>query len=129
MNTNHPSPGARFARILSLGALALRLTLSLHAAPLGTALTYQGRLQDGTNAATGLYDLRFALYDAASGPAQVGATVAKSATGVTNGLFTVLLDFGAVFGSEARWLETAVRTNGAASFATLAPRQPLTPTR
>ena len=128
MNTNHPSPGARFARILSLGALALRLTLSLHAAPLGTALTYQGRLQDGTNAATGLYDLRFALYDAASGPAQVGATVAKSATGVTNGLFTVLLDFGAVFGSEARWLETAVRTNGAASFATLAPRQPLTPT-
>ena len=33
-----------------------------------------------------------------------------------------------MFAGNARWLDIAVRTNGASSFATLAPRQPLTPT-
>jgi hypothetical protein len=48
---------------------------------------------------------------------------------VSNGLFTVTLDFGSgVFDGNARWLEIAVRTNGASDFVTLAPRQPLTPT-
>jgi 3-isopropylmalate/(R)-2-methylmalate dehydratase small subunit len=48
---------------------------------------------------------------------------------VTNGLFTVTLDFGAgVFTGASRWLEIGVRTNGGASFTVLSPRQPLTPT-
>ena len=34
--------------------------------PLGTAFTYQGRLADGGNAASGNYDLRFAICDSAS---------------------------------------------------------------
>jgi hypothetical protein len=73
--------------------------------PLGTAFTYQGRLQDGTNAATGLYDLSFALYDAASGGNQLGPGLTNTAVGVTNGVFSVLLDFGAnVFDGNARWL-------------------------
>jgi len=41
----------------------------------------------------------------------------------------VTLDFGSgVFTGNARWLEIAVRTNGASGFVTLTPRQPLTPT-
>ena len=47
---------------------------------------------------------------------------------MTNGLFTVTLDFGNQFPGADRWLEIAVRTNGGVSFTPLAPRQPLTPT-
>jgi hypothetical protein len=110
-------------------ALALLATLNPQpsTAALGTAFTYQGRLADGGNPATGIYDLRFALYDALSSGAQVGSSLTNAATSVTNGYFTVTLDFGAVFTGNARWLEIGVRTNGSGAFATLAPRQPLTP--
>lgn len=100
----------------------------VNAAPMGTAFTYQGRLSEGTNSAQGIYDLRFAIYDAAESGAQVGLTLTNAATGVTNGLFAVALDFGSVFAGTARWLEIGVRTNGGAAFSTLAGRQPVTPT-
>ena len=53
-----------------------------------------------------------------------------AAVPVTNGLFRVALDFGAAaFTGPARWLEIGVRTNGSSGeFATLTPRQPITPT-
>nr|MBA3468983.1 hypothetical protein [Herpetosiphonaceae bacterium] len=89
-------------------------------APLGASFTYQGRLLDGTAPASGPYTLTFRLFDAASGGAQVGATLTRSVT-VTDGLFTTGLDFGlAAFDGSARWLEIAVGPT------TLAPRQPLT---
>jgi hypothetical protein len=93
----------------------------------GTAFTYQGRLNDGTNPANGNYDLQFAIYDAASAGTQQGVLLTNSATGVTNGLFTVTLDFGNQFVGADRFLEVAVRTNGAASFTVLTPRQKLAP--
>ncbi len=100
----------------------------LQAVAQGTAFTYQGRLNNGSNPANGNYDVRFAVYNAASGGSMAGWPVTNAATAVTNGLFTVMLDFGSgVFDGSARWLEIAVRTNGAAGFATLTPRQPLTP--
>jgi hypothetical protein len=37
----------------------------------GTALTYQGRLNDGTSSASGISDLRFAIYDSSGGPGLV----------------------------------------------------------
>ena len=37
-----------------------------------TAFTYQGRLSDGGLPANGAYDLRFALFDAASDGNQIG---------------------------------------------------------
>ena len=53
----------------------------------------------------------------------------NSATGVTNGLFTITLDFGAgVFSAGNRWLEVGVRTNGNSAFSALVPRQKITPT-
>lgn len=94
----------------------------------GTAFTYQGRLNDGANIADGIYDLRFAIYDASGGGNLVAGPLTNSATAVSNGLFTVVLDFNAgVFGGAARWLQIGVRTNGAANFTDLAPRQTLTP--
>jgi len=91
----------------------------------GTAFTYQGRLNSGGNPANGSYDLTFALYDAASGGTQQGNTVTNSALAISNGLFTVLVDFGNQFPGANRWLEIGVRTNGPGSpgFVTLSPRQ------
>ncbi len=98
------------------------------AEPLGTAFTYQGRLEAAGSPANGLYDFHCALYDAPSGPAQVAGAVTNLAAAVTNGSFTIKLDFGAVaFNGNARWLEISVRSNGEAGFVALAPRQALTP--
>ena len=94
----------------------------------GTAFTYQGRLDDGANPANGNYDLRFEIYDAASDGNQQGNTLTNLATAVSNGLFTVTLDFGNQFSGAARWLEIGVRTNGGGAFATLIPRPQITAT-
>ena len=94
----------------------------------GTAFTYQGRLDNNGAPANGSYDLQFTIHSAASGAAQVGSMVSSNALAVGNGLFTVTLDFGNQFPGADRWLEIAVRPNGGGAFATLVPRQPLTPT-
>ena len=115
-----------------LGAALLLLTLlnlpltTAHAQ--GSAFTYQGRLINGTNPATGTYDLRFAVYDANTNGTQQGVTLTNTATAVSNGLFTVTLDFGNQFPGANRWLDIAVRTNGNGAFTPLAPRQALTAT-
>src|SRR5437667_3500184 len=88
----------------------------------GTAFSYQGRLSDNGSPANGNYDLTFALFSVSSGVGQLGNTITNSPTGVTNGLFTVTLDFGAgVFTGPARWLEIGARTNGNGSLTTLSP--------
>jgi N-acetylneuraminic acid mutarotase len=95
----------------------------------GTIFTYQGRLQQGTGQADGLYDIRCGVFNAASGGAMVGGLITNVVT-VAQGLFTVPLDFGAgVFTGDPRWLELAVRLNGAGdNFTVLAPRQEINPT-
>jgi hypothetical protein len=99
---------------------------------LSTAITYQGRLTDGGSPANGVYDLRFILYDAETGGAQVGSTVAAEDVTVTNGLFSTSLDFGAgAFNGDARWVEIAVRPgsgSGSSGYTVLSPRQPVSPT-
>jgi len=95
----------------------------------GTAFTYQGRLDAEGAPAHGLYDLRFTVHDAASGGNQWGPALTNAPVAVSNGLFTVTLDFGfGVFNGAARWLEIGVRSNGTASaFTPLAPRQAVLP--
>src|SRR6185369_16113434 len=78
--------------------------------------------------ANGNYDLRFVLFNVASNGVALDAAATNSATAVSNGLFTVTLDFGNVFDGGNYWLEIGVRTNGGGSFTILAPRQPITPT-
>jgi hypothetical protein len=95
----------------------------------GTAFTYQGRLNDTGNMANGLYDLQFSVFDAATGGTTLAGPLILSSVGMTNGLFTVTLDFGSgVFTGPARWLEIGARTNGVSLFTTLSPRQQVTPT-
>ena len=93
-----------------------------------TVFTYQGRLNDNGQPANGTYDFRFRLYDSTNLPGNIIAgPIDNLATQVANGIFSASLDFGSVFDGTARWLQIAVRTNGAASFIALTPRQPLTP--
>jgi hypothetical protein len=129
----------RWLLTLLLGCLlgaALTVDASGSAAPLqigpqaatGTGWTYQGRLTDGGNPANGVYDLRFILYDAADGGAQVGPIVTSEDVTVANGLFTVNLDFGGVYNSTSLFLDIAVRPgDSTGTFTQLAPRQALTP--
>jgi chromosome segregation ATPase len=69
MNSHHRS------RIVYHFILATCLAATAQAAPLGTAFTYQGRLTEGGSPANGSYDLRCALFDAASAGNQIGAAV------------------------------------------------------
>jgi Pectate lyase superfamily protein len=92
-----------------------------------TAIMYEGSLSGNGSPVNGLYDLSFSVYDSAAQGLQVGASVTNLATAVTNGTFTVTLDFGGgVFTGPARWLEVTVSTNGGSDAVTLAPRQQIT---
>src|SRR5918998_60947 len=123
--------------LLKLLFVSLMLLLASHTAlAQGSAFTYQGRLTDGGAPPTGTYELEFKLYDAASGgtqqpqpsPVTIQLTGAQ-AVSVTNGVFTVQLDFGAdAFPGAARFLEIGVRNVGDTAFTTLTPRQPISST-
>jgi hypothetical protein len=89
---------------------------------------YQGQLSDSGSPANGNYDLRFTIYDSTNIPGTVIAgPLTNSATAVSNGLFTVTLDFGpGIFTGPARWLDIGLRTNGSVNaFTSLSPRQPI----
>jgi len=116
-------------RAISFGILCFFNLQLLICAGQSTAFTYQGRLTDGGASANGSFDLQFAIYDAANNGNLVSGLITNSATSVSNGLFTVAVDFGAVvFDGSSRWLEIAVRTNGPGSFITLTSRQQMTST-
>src|SRR5580658_7806746 len=114
-------------------ALVLLPILNLHpstARALGTAFMYQGQLSASGSPANGNYDFTFALFNNSStNTGQVGRLLTQTNIGVTNGLFTAVLDFGDVFSGDVTWLAIGVRTNGgSSSFTALNPLQELTPT-
>jgi N-acetylneuraminic acid mutarotase len=112
---------------LAIGAALLFFTSDCALAQ-GTAFSYRGQLSDGGKPATGLYDLKFVLYDALVSGNALGVPVIQGGVLVSGGVFSAVLDFGPQFSGASRWLEVAVRTNGASAFTTLMPRQPLLPT-
>lgn len=117
------------SRLLMLFILAILSPASLVWAQT-TTFTYQGRFTDGGTAANGTYDMRFRLFDAPSVGAgnQVGSTITNGAVIVSNGVFTVPLDFGgAGFSGADRFLEIGVRLAGDGNaYTLLSPRQQLT---
>jgi hypothetical protein len=103
-----------------------------NAVPLSSAFTYQGRLKQGGSPAEGPVDLRFWLYDGSAGGAVLlGGPINQVAVPVTDGLFTVELNFGAgMFLADERWLQievTAPSNAGNGPFTTLSPRQLIRP--
>lgn len=116
-------------RIVSTLLLALCLFFIPTAVGAQTsAFTYQGKLTDGANAANGSYDLQFILVDAETGGTQVSAAQARGAVNVSNGVFTVTLDFGAnAFAAGAnRFLQILVKKPSETNYTFLTPRQQLT---
>lgn len=100
------------------------------AEPVGTAFTYQGRLLDGVDAASGPHEFAFQIYGVETGGTNLGPTLLQVVPSMPNGLFTVKLDFGfSVFTGEKRWLEIQLRPAGSLDpFTVLAPRVELTAT-
>ena len=110
-------------------ALLAIVTVHYEASAQGTLFNYQGRLTDNGAPANGSYDVKFTIYDAATGGSALVNSITNASLTVSNGLFTAALDFGAgIFTGADRWLELGVRTNGGGAFATLDPRQQVTPT-
>src|SRR5208282_1821471 len=112
--------------LVLLSALNSQLSTALAQ---GTAFTYQGQLQANGDPASGTYNLTFTLFNTNAAGVAIAGPLTNNGVIVTNGLFTVLIDFGSgVFTGTNSWLEIGVETNGASLFTTLAPRQQLTPT-
>jgi len=126
MKTKHLFRIPRFTvGLILLSALNHPLSTSAQ----GTAFTYQGRLNIGGTPANGYYDLVFSVYASSNGTSDFFAFYTNSAVTVSNGLFTVPVDFGAfVFSGPDRWLQIDARTNGSGPYAPLSPREKLTPT-
>ena len=112
--------------LLALTILNSQLS-TLHAQ--GTAFSYNGQLSVNGSPANGSYDVAFTLFATNATGVAIAGPVTNSATGVTNGLFAAVIDFGGgVFTGSNYWLQLAVRTNGSGSFTNLSPRQPILPT-
>jgi hypothetical protein len=118
-------------KLTLLATLWLLVTINLQlstARAQGTAFTYQGQLMSAGDPANGAYDFKLTLFNALTNGTTVAGPVTNLAVAVSNGLFTTTIDFGDAFDGNFYWLRLQVRTNGAAAFTTLAPRQQLTPT-
>jgi hypothetical protein len=116
-------------KYLSFIILSLMIALfcfSARAQP--TAITYQGQLNSTGTPASGNHDFEFALFDVPLGGTQLGSTITLNGVAVTNGIFSVTLDFGGQFTGANRFLEVRVRGVGGGSFTTLSPRQPINST-
>jgi hypothetical protein len=94
-----------------------------------TAFTYQGKLTNAGASATGQYDFYFLLYPTLSGgtPIDPYGTVILENVQVTNGTFTVDLDFGSATpftSNTARYLEVNIRPGASTgAYTILNPRQ------
>ena len=119
----------RIAFITSISIVAL-LFRTQNSSAQGTTFTYQGRLTQSAAPANNLYEMQFTLFDTLTNGNQIGVPVSLGPVPVTNGLFTVLLDFGAApFTGNPRWLEITLNLFGSDMVpTTLSPRQPITPT-
>jgi len=115
---------------INIGLALVALVATTMAEPIGSGFTYQGQIKELGTPLDGSVDLKVTLFSVAINGTPLNE-VDITDVPVTNGLFTVELDFGVTaFDGEARWLEVAVRfphdPTDTEPFATLTPRQPIT---
>ncbi|MFO0832502.1 MAG: hypothetical protein U0637_11775 [Phycisphaerales bacterium] len=125
----HRATPARRPLALALAACIAPLAA---AQTLTTAFTYQGEIASAGSPVSGTYDLRFTLWDAPSGGAQLGSTLCSDNVAVSTGKFVASLDFGSQFAGQRRWLQMEVRADtgltcaNTTGYTVMAPRQELT---
>ena len=97
-------------------------------------ITFQGRLKNGAQPASGLHDFQFRLFDAATGGNQVVGTQCNDNVPVSDGLFAATFDFGDQSSTPApRFLEVRARADTGLScsdptgFTVLGARQRILP--
>lgn len=111
----------------ALVSLALLAATGAFATGVGTAITYQGRVDRNNVAVNDTYSMIFKLYDAATGGTQIGTTQTVNGIVATNGLFSATIDFGAgVFTNQARWLDVQIKGSSDGSYTAMTARQPIT---
>jgi len=117
------------AFLLTVASLSLTVGVDTRAEQLGTSFVYQGQLRQDGVPLQETVDVRFTLWDASADGNELGY-VEYAALVVTNGLFTVSLDFGGeIHGGRAGWLEISVRyPSEEGDYTLLRPRQKITPT-
>src|SRR5512146_573379 len=96
---------------------------------LANTFTYQGYLANNGNPVTATCDFKFGLYSVVSGGTPIGGAgnVLTRTAGVSGGVFTVQLDFGAgVFDGTDRYLDIQVACPTGGAFVPLLPRSPVT---
>ncbi|MDQ4122234.1 MAG: tail fiber domain-containing protein [Acidobacteriota bacterium] len=113
-----------FTSILCLGLFAISIQAQT------TEFTYQGRLTDSSMSANGNYDFEFRLCASSADCISPIAVQQRLGIFVSNGIFTVRLDFGTNgFPGANRFLEIAIRPAGSTGgFQQLLPRQPINST-
>ncbi|MBU6411913.1 MAG: hypothetical protein KGS45_00425 [Planctomycetes bacterium] len=99
---------------------------------LAIPFTFQGELRDGGTAVNGVYDMQFSLFGVATGGTKIGDTQCADNVTVTNGRFTVVLDFGNTFDGTDRFLaidlraDTGLACDDSSGFATFTQRAQVT---
>src|SRR5687767_3963919 len=90
----------------------------------GSMFSFNGRLAESGAPSTGLFDIRVGLFAAETGGTPIAGPLTFDDVSVTNGLFTITLDFGsAVFDGNPRWLGLEVRPGASVgTYTTLSPR-------
>src|SRR5689334_13133431 len=116
--------------LVSLAAcLALVSGTSSALGQVGTSVTYQGQLKNNGVSVNSPSDIRFSIWDAATGGTQIGTTDTKTAVAVSQGLFSTTFDCGVnpYTTDAARWLQIEVRNpSNTGGFVLLGTRQRLT---
>lgn len=90
----------------------------------GPVISYQGRLMQNGQPASGTYDIAVRIYNAANGGNLVEVPQLVPSVAINDGLFTIdVVSNGNVFDGSARYLEFEIRNPGSQSGEVLSPRQ------
>ncbi|MHC5108352.1 MAG: hypothetical protein ACYTHJ_00570 [Planctomycetota bacterium] len=130
-----PVSGLKMQSALLLGITAVAMAAApLFATPIGSAFSYQGKLDTAGAPYTGQADFIFTLHEGALATSNVvDVPISKNNVSVENGILKVNLDWPMVaFDGDARWLQISVRTphdpTDTAAYEDLSPLQKITAT-